>query len=211
MYMSAVDSYIDNTEGPCRGDLLHTLIPHHRDFNCLGVRKILSLNRREWGLKSLFKVSTCSRTLELRSQNRGRMQKNGVLQRGRKEPGFVPQRGCSLRVAALEEQGGSPLPLPWWSGGTSCPGIFTLRGSVCNCRRGGSLCETSVKWVMSEFPSNSSRLDRTPRPSGKIGSYRPNAGLDAPEQCVQLSVRRLICEPGLGCISHVVYLAKKRV
>ena len=43
----------------------------------------------------------------------GKDAEKGGPPRGRKEPGFVPQRGCSLRVAALEEQGGSPLPLPW--------------------------------------------------------------------------------------------------
>lgn len=41
------------------------------------------------------------------------MRKSGGLRRGRKEPGFVAQRGCSLHAAALEEQGEAALcPYP---------------------------------------------------------------------------------------------------
>lgn len=189
---------------------LHTLIHHHHDFNCLGVRKILSLNLREWGLKSLFKVNTCSRNLELRCQNRERMQKSGGLQRGRKEPGFVPQRGCSLRVAALEEQGSSPLPLPWWDGATSCPGIFTLQGSVCNCSRGGSLVKQ--EWNRTFLSSLQTLAVWTVLLEG----WQEVATVPVQVQTLMSNASScqfgdFIGEPGLGRISDVIYLAKKRV
>lgn len=144
MYMSVVGCYIGNTDGPCRGDLYTP---------CYIITVILIAWGSEWFYLLVIEsedLKVCSKSVlaqELWSYGARTGKgcwKVGASKREERARVCTTKRLFSP-CGCLGGAGRQPSALTLVKGGSSCPGIFTLWGSVCNCNSG----RVSL-WNMSE-------------------------------------------------------------